>query len=114
MSRDRLFLLEAGFTDDKHPGDAFVCPDGLPIEGLLASAPEQAARIEVHRLPFPRPRAAVVAVLDEAHQSLPVLVFGDESPAPADAQSLGALRFVTDTRRILALLAERHGFPKVH
>ena len=68
----------------------------------------------MHRLPFPRPRAAVVAVLDEAHQSLPVLVFGDEPPAPADAQSLGALRFVTDTRRILALLAERHGFPKVH
>jgi hypothetical protein len=27
---------------------------------------------------------------------------------------LGERRFVTDTRRILDLLAERHGFPKVH
>ncbi|MFS2054941.1 DUF3088 family protein, partial [Variovorax sp. CT11-76] len=107
MSRDRLFLLEAGFTDDKHPGDAFVCPDGLPIEGLLASAPEQAARIEVHRLPFPRPRAAVVAVLDEAHQSLPVLVFGDESPAPADAHTRRGQRFLAPTPRHSAEPARR-------
>lgn len=33
---------------------------------------------------------------------------------PDDAQTLGEKRFVTDTNRILALLAERHGFPKVH
>jgi Protein of unknown function (DUF3088) len=39
---------------------------------------------------------------------------GDEHPVPADAQTLGDKRFVTDRRRILDLLAERHGFPKVH
>lgn len=114
MSRDRLLLLEPGFTDPKHEGGRFVCPDCLPIEGLLAAAPERAARLDIEHHPFARPRVGVIAALDEAHQGLPVLILGDEAPAPDDAQRLGDRRFVTDTRRILELLAERHGFPKVH
>ncbi len=39
MSRDVLFLLEPGFADPKHPGQRFVCPHGLSIEGLLAARP---------------------------------------------------------------------------
>ena len=114
MSRDLLLLLEPGFTDPQYPGQRFICPDGAPIEGLLASDPSKVARLDVRRLPFERPRAAVIAALDDTHQGLPVLVLGDELPAPADAQTLGDTRFVTDPRRILDLLAERHGFPKVH
>jgi hypothetical protein len=114
MSRDLLLLLEPGFTDPRYPGERFICPDGAPIEGLLASDPARVAGLDVRRVPFERPRQAVVEVLDEAHQGLPVLVLGDEQPAPADAQTLGERRFITDTRRILDLLAERHGFPKVH
>lgn len=59
----------------------------------------------------------MVAALDADHQSLPVLILGDEQALPADSahvQQLGDKRFVTDTRRILDLLAERHGFFKVH
>lgn len=114
MSRDLLLLLEPGFTDPAHPGERFVCPYGIPVEGLLASDPERAARLDVKRVPFARPRPDVIAALDEAHQGLPVLVLGDEHPVPDDAQTLGDKRFVTDTKRILALLAERHGFPRVH
>ncbi|MBB5404696.1 hypothetical protein OKW50_006758 [Paraburkholderia youngii] len=114
MSRDLLILLEAGFTDPHHPGERFICPHGAPIEGLLASDPARVGRLDVLRVPFERPRKAVIEVLDEAHQGLPALVFGDDQPAPADADSLGERRFVTDPRRILDLLAERHGFPKVH
>lgn len=114
MSRDVLLLLEPGFADPAYPGERFVCPHGVPIEGLLASAPERVARLDVKRVSFARPRQDVIAVLDEAHQGLPALVFGDEQPVPDDAQTLGEKRFVTDTKRILALLAERHGFPKVH
>ena len=58
MSRDVLFLLEPGFADPKHPGQRFVCPHGLSIEGLLASAPEHAGRIDVKRVGFERPRHA--------------------------------------------------------
>lgn len=114
MSRDRLLLLAPGFADPKHPGEHFVCPHGLPIEGLLASAPAQVSKLDVSHQPFARPRAEVIAALDEHNQGLPVLILGDEQPAPADALTLGSTRFVTDSRRILELLAERHGFPKVH
>jgi hypothetical protein len=114
VSRDLLLLLEPGFTDPAHPGERFVCPHGVAIEGLLAGEPERAVRLDVKRVPFPRPRPDVIEALDEAHQGLPVLVLGDEQPIPDDVQTLGDKRFVTDTKRILALLAERHGFPKVH
>lgn len=114
MSRDRLFLLAPGFADPKHPGEHFVCLHCLPIEGLLATSPELAARLDVSHQPFLRPRAEVVSALDEAHQGLPALILGDEHPTPEDALALGDTRFITDTRRILELLAERHGFAKVH
>lgn len=112
--RDLLILLEPGFTDPKRPGEVFICPDGAPIEGLLASDTARTSRLDIRRVPFGRPRRAAVEALSEEHQSLPVLVLGTEYPAPDDAQTLDEKRFVTDTRRILALLAERHGFPKVH
>ncbi|MGF6767651.1 hypothetical protein P3T18_000121 [Paraburkholderia sp. GAS199] len=114
MSRDLLLLLEPGFADPDHPGERFICPDSAPIEGLLASDPARNARLDICRLPFPRPRTAVIEALGAGHQNLPVLILGDAQPAPADAQTLGVKRFVTDTRRILDLLAQRHGFPKVH
>ncbi|SAL28513.1 hypothetical protein AWB65_01696 [Caballeronia humi] len=53
-------------------------------------------------------------MLGEARQGLPVLILGDEYAFPADAGTFGETRYVSDTRRILELLAERHGFPKVH
>ncbi|AOJ06951.1 DUF3088 domain-containing protein [Burkholderia mayonis] len=114
MSRDLLLLLETGFTDPQHPGERFVCPGSVPIEGLLASDPPKQARLDIRRLPFARPREAAIAALDVDHQGLPVLVFGDDAPPPDDALTLGDKRFVTDSRRILELLAERHGFPKLH
>lgn len=113
-TRDLLLLLEPGFTDPPHPGNRFVCQHGVAIEGLLASEFERVVQLDVKRVPFLRPRHDVIAALDEAHQSLPVLVLGDEHPIPDDVQRLGDKHFVTDTNRILALLAERHGFPKVH
>ncbi|PMS38225.1 Protein of unknown function (DUF3088) [Trinickia symbiotica] len=114
MSRDLLLLLEPGFTDPAHPGERFICPHSAPIEGLLASDPARTVRLDIKRVPFARPRPDVIAALDEAHQSLPTLVFGDEHPIPDDAQALGDKRFITDTNRILELLAARYGFPKVH
>ena len=44
MSRDVLFLLEPGFADPKHPGQRFVCPHGLSIEGCSRARP--IARVE--------------------------------------------------------------------
>lgn len=112
--RDALYLLEAGFRDPARPGERFLCPDGAAIEGLLAADHARAARIDIFRVPFPKPREAVVAVLDGDHQGVPVFILGDEQPAPADAKTLKEHRYVDDPARILALLAQRHGFPKIH
>jgi hypothetical protein len=112
MARDRLILLKPGFTDPVHPGEVFICPDGNQVEGFLAVFPELAKHLDVHRVAFEKPRAVVADLLGPDNQSLPVLVLGDDPPA--DAQRANGRAFVTDTRRILALLHERHGFPKLH
>lgn len=114
MTRDRLILLLPGFADANQPGVVFVCPDCLPVEGLLLAAPHLQSRLEIERVSYPRPRPEVVNLLGEVNQSLPVLILGDELTAPEDAQSFQGRRFVNDTRRILKLLADRHGFPSVH
>ncbi|MBN8918018.1 MAG: DUF3088 domain-containing protein [Rhizobiales bacterium] len=114
MSRDFLILLAPGFTDPQKPGRRYFCPDCNQIEGVLASNPGLAGRITVKRVSFLRPRAEVVALLGPDNQGLPVLILGDAAPLPADAQAYGTYRFVTDTRRILELIAERHGVPFPH
>ena len=113
MSRDTLFLLEPGFEDPNYPGERFVCPHGIQIEGLLAGFPDLARQLDIERVSFARPRQRVVERLGEKNQSLPVLIFGDD-PAPADAERHEGTAFVTASKRILDLLAERHGFPRLH
>ncbi|MER8647323.1 DUF3088 domain-containing protein [Mesorhizobium sp. M1121] len=112
MARDTLFLIQPGFADPKHPGQTFVCPYSNKVEGLLAAFPDLAARLDVERVPFARPRGKVIDSLVERHQSMPVLVVG--SDPPADLPTAKGKVFADDTRRILALLAERHGFPHLH
>lgn len=112
MARDHLILLEPGFTDPAHPGETFICPDGNQVEGFLAAFPERTDGIDVDRVGFEKPRAIVADLLGPENQSLPVLILAGS--APPDAQHANGHAFVTDTRRILELLHERHGFPKLH
>ena len=114
MSGDRLFLLKPGFEDPAQPGYFFVCPHCNAIEGLLGSFPGLATQIEVHRLPFARPRSEIVELLGEQHQSLPVLVFDETNPVPNDVKIANGKRFIDSTDRILAYLADRYTFPRVH
>jgi len=115
MSRDRIFLLQPGFEDPKQPGKSFFCPYSNQIEGVLASHPGLAAAVEIQRLPYPRPRRPVVDLVGEENQSLPLLVLGEGHPVPSDAATApSGLRYLSDTRRILEVLAERHGIPQPH
>jgi len=86
MSRDLLLLLESGFTDPDYPGERFICPGCVPIEGLLVGDPDKLVALDIHRLPFAKPRQVVVEVLDVEHQSLPVLLLGDEHAVPVNHQ----------------------------
>ncbi|ACB95474.1 DUF3088 domain-containing protein [Beijerinckia indica] len=114
MSRDKLFLIEPGFQDAQKPGERFVCPHCNQVEGLLSAFPDLATRLDVERIPFARPRKPVIALLGEDNQSLPLLILGKEAPIPADAEHYGENAFVNTTARILELLSERHGFPRLH
>lgn len=101
MNRDRLYILEHQFEDAAFPGRSFYCKDCITIDGLLATFPNRAANLDVIRVAYPRPRAEIVAMLGEANQNLPSLVFAEGG-------------FVNEIEPLLAALHTRHGFPERH
>lgn len=101
MTRDRLFILEHDFADPELGGRLFYCKDCMTIEGILASFPDLAANIDVTRVPWPRPRAAVVEAIGAENQNLPSLVLSEGG-------------FVNEIEALLAALHTRHGFPERH
>jgi hypothetical protein len=112
--RDKLFLLRPGFADPAYPGQTFYCWHCALMEGVLASFPDLAVRLDVERIAFPRPRQPVVALVGEAHQSVPLLVLADDAPPELATGVHNGVRFVDDKDRILAALSRRHGFPIPH
>ena len=114
MQRDTLFLLEPGFADPAYPGKRFYCWHCALMEGVLASFPDLAARIEVRRIAFARPRAEVVALLGPGDDSVPLLILAADAPAGLTAERRGKVRFIQDKEAILDMLSRRHGFPVPH
>jgi hypothetical protein len=112
MLKDQLILIQPGFVrPNRDPAQRFVCPDCNTMEGLLASVPTQAAQhLQVIRVPFERPRSAVVELIGLENQNLPVLILGDTTHLPPDAQWHNGHYFISDCSRITQLLAQRHGF----
>ncbi|MCC4603451.1 DUF3088 family protein [Xanthomonas campestris] len=109
LTCDTLFLAEAAFTVD---GDGpFYCGDCIAIEGLLSLAPAIAQGLEIRRLAFPRPRQALVDLLGEQHQSLPVLVLvlAAADAAAAGSKPVGHYRVIDDEAAIRAYLSQRFG-----
>ncbi|NTH14225.1 DUF3088 domain-containing protein [Agrobacterium rhizogenes] len=114
MERDKLFLLKPGFLDPAYPGQSFYCWHCALIEGVLASFPVLATRLDVERIAWPRPRQAVIDWVGEEHQSLPLLVLANgETSVHQTGQAQGRC-LVADKDKILAALSERHGFPNPH
>jgi hypothetical protein len=101
MTRDTLFLLDTDWADPAYGGERhFYCKDSMTVEGLLATFPERAKNIDLIRVAWPRPRAAVVEAIGEENQNLPALVWDGG--------------FANDIESLLAALATRHGFPERH
>ncbi|MET7242776.1 DUF3088 domain-containing protein [Methylobacterium sp. EM32] len=114
MLRDHLYLLAPDFTDPALPGRRFYCSHCALIEGVLAGFPALTERLDVTRLPWPRPRQALIDRLGEDHQSLPLLVFAPDAPDGLATGRHGDLLFTDDKDAILQALHARHGFPELH
>jgi hypothetical protein len=104
--QDLLFLAAPDFVTD---GDGpFYCGDCIAIEGLLSLYPVLHEKLEVRRVPFDRPRQAVVELLSEANQSLPVLLLAAASEFEGiEFRTHNGIRFIdseTDIRSYLSLL----------
>jgi hypothetical protein len=114
VTRDRLIILNVDFEDPAFPGQRFYCWHCVLMEGLLAAFPALAARIDVERIAWPRPRKEVIALIGEENQSLPVLVLADDAPAGLETGRFGERRFVEGKDAILHALSVRHGIPVPH
>jgi len=67
-------------------GVSFYCPDCATVEGFLKYAPEIETQIDVRRVDFPKPRKEIAALLGEANQGCPVLVFDESSEIPPEGK----------------------------
>jgi hypothetical protein len=112
MEKDRLIVLKAPFEDG--PGKMWFCPQCAMIEGALMANPHWEDRIELRRVGFQRPRAEVIALLDEANQGLPVLVLRKGAVAPSDAKLVNGHHILTDAQQIASYLAATHGGATPH
>ena len=114
MERDTLVILKSDFADPAFPGDRFYCWHCALMEGVLASFPELAEKIDVLRIDWPRPRREVVELIGAEHQSLPVLVFANGADASLATGSKGGHLFAEGKDAILGALSKLHGIPLPH
>ena len=114
MTRDRLFLLRPNFEDPAYPGQSFYCWHCALIEGVLASCPALADRLDVERIAWPKPRQEVIALVGEEDRWLPLLVLAIGATSPHQTGNHQGRAFIDDKDAILAALSERHGFPVSH
>lgn len=84
------------------------------MEGVLASFPGLARRLDVERIEWPRPRRPVVEIVGEENQSLPLLVLATGGTSPHQTGTYRGRAFIAEKDKILAALTERHGFPSPH
>ena len=111
---DTLFLLKPGFADPACPGKTFYCRHCALVEGVLASRPEAAARLDVRRIAWPRPRREVAELIGEARQSLPVLVLAPGRRSEHATGEAGGRVFIDDIDALLRALTARYGFAEPH
>ena len=117
MTRDQLFLLKPDFRDGEQ-GPCY-CPACATLEGVLGFYPRLRDVLSVQYVDFPRPRAAVIALLGAGHQGLPVLVIAedpaaDKALAGLDAKTSGGRHFLQSPGDIGRYLARRHGIGEPH
>jgi hypothetical protein len=105
--KDILFLLTGGW--DSEDGEARLCADCCTIEGALLLNPHWAEAVTIVRVEAARPRAEIVALLDEDNQNAPTLLLAADTVAHEVIETFRERRFLTDPRLICRQLAEAYG-----
>ncbi len=108
LKRDTLFIIRAPFEDPALEGTWF-CNSCATMEGALLANPQWARSIDVHRLPYPRPRHDIIALIGEEHQSMPVLVLADSSKPPEGAKQAEGRYFLDEPKAMTRYLAASYG-----
>ncbi|HVK79870.1 MAG TPA: DUF3088 domain-containing protein [Verrucomicrobiae bacterium] len=108
LKRDTLFILRAPFEDAAMDGTWF-CTACATMEGALLANPHWAARIDVKRMPHPRPRHDIIVLIGEENQSMPVLVLADGSTPPEGAKEFEGRYFLDEPKPITRYLAATYG-----
>ena len=112
--RDILFLLPIDFDDDGQP---WYCRECIEVRGLLACYPAIAGRLDIRTVDYPRPRAAMVALLGPDQQGCPRLVIADDgwtAPAHLAITTGNGRRIVEGADAIGEYLAAAYGMPRPH
>lgn len=114
MKRDKLFILKTNFEDPAYPERRFYCWHCVLMEGLLASFPDMAAKLDVERIDWAHPRAALVDLLGLESQNVPILLLADDAPDELVTGRHGSYRFIDNKDDILDALVVRYGIPHPH
>ncbi|HYD72362.1 MAG TPA: DUF3088 family protein [Candidatus Binatia bacterium] len=108
LARDTLFIIKAPFEDAQLNGTWF-CTSCATMEGALLANPHWATHIDVKRMPFPRPRREMIALIGEENQSMPVLVLADASTPPPGAKEYEGLYYLDEPKPMTRYLAAAYG-----
>jgi hypothetical protein len=103
--KDRLYILAAPFPDG---GFEWYCNDCATLEGAMLVNTHWPDKVDVRRVPFPRPRQELINLIGAEYQGLPMLVM-DKDRAPGDAIIVGDYAILQDVRAIGRALTSRHG-----
>jgi len=112
--KDILFLLPADILDEDGP---WYCRECAEVRGVLAYYPRLAELLDIREVAHPRPRAALVELIGEAHQNAPTLVIADEArevPTHVPVKEANGRRFVDNAKAIGQYLAATYGIGRPH
>ncbi len=110
--KDQLYIMQPGFFNgDLGP---LYCGDSAPVEGVLSFFPKLRELVDVHYIPFARPRAPLADLLGEENQSIPVLVLAADSNVSdptLEALEANGQRYFNDQALIRRYLSSQFDLP---
>lgn len=106
--KDILFLLTGSWVTEE--GEERLCPEACLVEGALLLNPHWAEAVTIVRVDYPRPRPAIIDLLDAENQNAPTLILSAETEAhqPVEAEVNGR-RIYTEPKAICRQLAASYG-----